>query len=151
MCIKMRRQGAATVSWNFKIAIQVSFGVRHSCPRIRGRTLHGPTESNFKTEHYRIGISTDGALYPFLTLSAHAGFMVEKRAFPRHRLLKVGTIEFDGDVINCMVGNLSTAGAALDVANPIGIPEYFMLIADGSHLPCHVIWRKEKRIGVTFE
>jgi hypothetical protein len=82
---------------------------------------------------------------------AHAGFMVEKRAFPRHRLLKVGTIEFHGGAINCMVRNLSTAGAALDVASPVGIPEHFTLISDGSHLPCHVIWRKEKRIGVAFD
>ena len=77
--------------------------------------------------------------------------MVEKRTFPRQRLLKVGTIEFDGGAINCMIRNLSTAGAALDAARPVKIPEHFTLVADGCHRPCHVIWRKAKRIGVAFD
>ena len=77
--------------------------------------------------------------------------MNEKRNSPRHRVLKAGTIEFNGGVITCMVRNLSSAGAALDVPSPVGIPEYFTLIADGSHLPCRVVWRKEKRIGVAFD
>lgn len=44
-------------------------------------------------------------------------------------------------------------GAALDVSSPIGIPEHFTLVlaADGHHKPCHVVWRKEKRIGVAFD
>jgi hypothetical protein len=39
--------------------------------------------------------------------------MIEKRVFPRHRVLKAGTIEFDGGAINCMVRNMSNIGAAL--------------------------------------
>jgi hypothetical protein len=33
------------------------------------------------------------------------------------------------------------------------IPEQFILVlpADGLHMPCHVTWRKEKRIGVAFD
>jgi hypothetical protein len=77
--------------------------------------------------------------------------MVEKRTVSRHRVLKAGTIEFGGGAINCMVRNQSTTGAALDVASPVGIPEHFTLITDGSHLPCHVVWRREKRIGVAFD
>jgi hypothetical protein len=77
--------------------------------------------------------------------------MSEQRSLPRHRVLKAGTIEFNGGVIDCMVRNLSTTGAALDVTSPIGIPEHFTLLADGSRLPCHVVWRKEKRIGVAFD
>ena len=35
----------------------------------------------------------------------------------------------------------------------VGIPEHFTLVfpADGLHMPCRVVWRKERRIGVTFE
>lgn len=77
--------------------------------------------------------------------------MEEKRTSPRHRVLKAGAIEFNGGAIDCTVRNLSTAGAALDVTSPVGIPEHFTLIANGSHLPCHVIWRKEKRIGIAFD
>jgi hypothetical protein len=52
-----------------------------------------------------------------------------------------------------MVRNMSDAGAMLDVAAAAGIPEHVTLIlgADGRRMPCHVVWWKEKRIGVTFE
>jgi hypothetical protein len=67
--------------------------------------------------------------------------------------LKAGTIEFGGGAIDCRVRNLSNSGAALDVSSPIGIPEHFTLAvpADGIHRPCHVVWRKENRIGVAFD
>jgi hypothetical protein len=79
--------------------------------------------------------------------------MAEKRTTQRHRVLKAGTIGFGGGVIDCMVRNISPAGAALDVSNPVGIPEHFTLrvAADGLHKPCHVIWRKQQRIGVAFD
>jgi hypothetical protein len=53
--------------------------------------------------------------------------MSEKRISPRRRVLKAGTIEFNGGAIDCMVRNLSTTGAALDVTSPIGIPQRFTL------------------------
>jgi hypothetical protein len=79
--------------------------------------------------------------------------MTEHRITPRHRVLKAGVIEFGGGAIDCTVRNMSDAGAALDVASPIGIPGRFDLIlpAEGRRLPCHVVWRKEKRIGVAFD
>jgi hypothetical protein len=48
---------------------------------------------------------------------------------------------------------MSISGAALDVAEPHDIPERFNLVfkADGTHIPCHVVWRQEERIGVAFE
>lgn len=77
--------------------------------------------------------------------------MDEKRTSPRHRVLKAGTIEFQGGAIDCTVRNLSAAGAALDVISPVGIPEHFTLFTDGAHHSCHVIWRKENRIGIAFD
>ena len=79
--------------------------------------------------------------------------MNERRDRARHRVLKAGTIEFGGGAIDCTVRNFSETGAALDVTSPVGIPDYFTLFvpADGTHLPCRVIWRKEKRIGVKFD
>jgi hypothetical protein len=50
-----------------------------------------------------------------------------------------------------MVRNISDTGAALDVTSPLGIPAQFTLVTDGNHLPCRVVWRKEKRIGVAFD
>jgi hypothetical protein len=79
--------------------------------------------------------------------------MDERRIKSRHRVLKAGTIEFGGGAIDCTVRNFSDTGAALDVTSPVGIPEHFTLVvpADGTHRPCHVVWRKEKRIGVRFD
>ena len=67
--------------------------------------------------------------------------------------MKAAKIEFGGDAIDCMVRDLSVAGAALEVSNQISIPAKFLLVipGDGLHLPCHVVWRKEYRIGVAFD
>jgi hypothetical protein len=79
--------------------------------------------------------------------------MDNKRVADRHRVLKAGTIEFNGGGLSCMVRNMSDGGAALDVSSPVGIPEHFTLVlsADRRHMPCHVVWRKEKRIGIAFD
>jgi hypothetical protein len=71
----------------------------------------------------------------------------------RHRVLKTGTIEFGGGVFDCTVRNLSEAGAALEVVTPLYIPDRFTLIVLSEKLkrPCHIIWRKQKRIGVAFD
>jgi PilZ domain len=79
--------------------------------------------------------------------------MVETRTAARHRVLKAGTINFGGSAIDCTVRNLSSTGAALEVSSQIGIPANFTLVVsgDGLHLPCHVVWRKEFRIGIVFD
>jgi hypothetical protein len=80
--------------------------------------------------------------------------MVEHRNTQRHRVLKGGTIAFNGAAgISCTVRNMSNSGAALDVISPVGIPPDFTLVIDGDRAakPCHVVWRKEKRIGVAFD
>jgi PilZ domain len=78
---------------------------------------------------------------------------MEKRTAQRRRVLKAGTIEFDGGAFSCMVRNLSLTGAALDVPAIVGIPREFTLIVpmDGLRLYCRSIWKKERRIGVTFD
>lgn len=80
--------------------------------------------------------------------------MEEHRATPRQRVLKAGTISFNGDAgISCTVRNLSATGAALEVASPLGIPNHFTLVFDGDRRAraCHIVWRKERRIGVAFD
>lgn len=78
--------------------------------------------------------------------------MVETRSAPRYRVLKAGTIKFDGGAIDCLVRNLSNSGGALEVSSELGIPEKFMLAVpgDGLHLHCDVVWRNGCRIGVAF-
>ncbi|MDE2379817.1 PilZ domain-containing protein [Bradyrhizobium sp.] len=79
--------------------------------------------------------------------------MDERRNNSRHRVLKAGTIGFGGGAIDCTIRNFSDTGAALEVTSPVGIPDHFTLVvsADRKHRACHVVWRKERRIGVKFE
>ncbi|MBV8792024.1 MAG: PilZ domain-containing protein [Pseudolabrys sp.] len=77
----------------------------------------------------------------------------ERRKIVRHRTLKSGHIALGGAAaIDCRVRNLSSAGALLEVASPLGIPDDFVLVVDSDHLRqnCHVIWRQTNRIGVEF-
>jgi hypothetical protein len=80
--------------------------------------------------------------------------MHEYRKVQRHRVLKAGTISINRvGAIDCTIRNLSDAGACLDVASPLGIPDDFLLVTtDGqTENPCHVVWRTEKQIGVAFK
>jgi hypothetical protein len=79
--------------------------------------------------------------------------MEERRKAQRHRTLKAGTINFNrAGGVECRVRNLSPAGACLEVANQIGIPNDFVLMVETDHMkaPCHVIWRTATRLGVAF-
>jgi hypothetical protein len=77
----------------------------------------------------------------------------EYRTAPRRRVLKAGSISFGGGVIDCTIRNISETGAALEVVTPLFIPDKFTLIvpSDGLSPPCRVVWRRECRIGVTFD
>ena len=79
--------------------------------------------------------------------------MDKPRIAPRRRILKAGTIEFGGGGIDCTVRNLSDTGAALEVVTPLFIPDRFTLFvpSDQFKRSCHIVWRKEKRIGVAFD
>ena len=48
--------------------------------------------------------------------------MTDRRATNRQRVFKAGTIEFNGQGIECIIRNVSPTGAALEVPSPIGIP-----------------------------
>ena len=79
--------------------------------------------------------------------------MDERRKIQRRRTLKAGSITFNLDGgVDCRVRNLSPAGACLEVASQVGIPDDFVLVVDVDHLklPCHVIWRTTTRLGVEF-
>lgn len=79
--------------------------------------------------------------------------MVETRIASRYRVAKAAMIDFIGGPIGCVVRDISTTGAALEVPSQFGIPAQFTLVIpdDGLQLLCHVVWRREFRIGVAFE
>lgn len=72
---------------------------------------------------------------------------------PRRRTLFSGKIIFNqqSSVFNCIVRNISDAGACLEIDSPVGIPDQFELLVEGAGIKAdyRVIWRRGKRIGVT--
>ena len=77
----------------------------------------------------------------------------ERRIAPRRRILKAGSICVGDDAIDCTVRNISNSGATLDIITPLFIPDRFKLIiqSDGLNRPCHIVWRKERRMGIAFD
>jgi hypothetical protein len=67
--------------------------------------------------------------------------MVETRIAPRHSVSKPATIKFVGGVVDCVVRDLSTTGAAIEVSNPAHIPKSCVLVMpdDRLQLPCQVV------------
>jgi hypothetical protein len=84
---------------------------------------------------------------------AYFGPMQERRSNLRQRVFKAGSIEFDGTAVNCVVRNLSMAGAGLEIGQPTVVPHFFTLEIPTSNIRqhCRVIWRKQQRIGLAFE
>ena len=77
----------------------------------------------------------------------------EKRAAPRHRVLKGATIAFGGNGVACTVRNLSSSGAALDLTSGISLPPSFMLVIEADQFirRCRPVWSNDRRIGVAFD
>jgi PilZ domain len=93
-------------------------------------------------------------LYRLFKILAYFDQMVETRIASRHRVLKAATIEFGGDSIDCVIRDLSTTGAKLEVSNQTdSIPSKFTLAIPGDalRLPCAVVWRSQYRMGVHFD
>jgi hypothetical protein len=79
--------------------------------------------------------------------------MVETRRARRYRVTKPAQIEYGSDKLACMLRDISTTGAGLEVSDPVIIPAKFTLVLaeDGLSLPCTVVRRAGFRIGVAFD
>jgi hypothetical protein len=76
---------------------------------------------------------------------------MNNRNYERHQVLSTGTISFESSKIECAVSDLSLGGANLEVDSQVRVPDAFdLLVADTGKQRCHVVWRKEARIGVVF-
>jgi hypothetical protein len=78
----------------------------------------------------------------------------EARRAPRRRMLKAGTVAFNGghSTTGCTVRDLSSTGARLRADGSVGIPDTFKLIIelDGLEADCEVVWRKDSEVGARF-
>ena len=82
--------------------------------------------------------------------------MVETRIAQRFRVDKRAIAEYGGDKYPCTIRDLSSTGAAIEFSDPvkaIPIATNFNLIMpdDGLKLPCRIVWKRDYRMGVTFD
>ena len=78
---------------------------------------------------------------------------IEKRSVPRYKVLKGATLAFGGNGVDCTVRNLSSSGAAIDVASPAVLPPSLVLVIEADQFirRCRPVWRSDKRVGVAFD
>ena len=78
--------------------------------------------------------------------------MIEKRSARRYRVLKGAIIAFGGNGVACTVRNLSSSGAAIDLADRISLPTSFTLLIERDQFMrrCRPVWCNANRIGVAF-
>jgi hypothetical protein len=79
--------------------------------------------------------------------------MDDKRRAPRARVLKTGRIVLSEKApkLECTIRNISDTGACLQISSTFGIPGDFDLMLSGTERRlCHVVWRTDTRLGVTF-
>jgi hypothetical protein len=75
--------------------------------------------------------------------------MVETRCAPRFKVWKSARIGSDREAARCIVRDLSTTGAALELENPTDAPERFTLVIpeDSLSLPCRVIGAEDTKLA----
>lgn len=81
------------------------------------------------------------------------GIVTENRKTFRFRTNRLAKIFPNaGGAIECLVRDMSTWGARLEVEDPEQVPKEFFLRIQGlsDKFRCHVIWRIENVIGVQY-
>jgi hypothetical protein len=81
--------------------------------------------------------------------------MTERRNHPRDRTYLGGRIAFNNQCcsVDCLVRNISDAGAKLVFSFPVPIPSVFDLIIEqkGSNRYTRIVWRSRMEVGVLFQ
>lgn len=72
----------------------------------------------------------------------------------RHRVLKKAIASYNDQKItmDCIVRDLSSSGVKLKLANPLPLPDHFLLEIpmDGIVADCEVRWRRGDELGAVF-
>jgi len=78
--------------------------------------------------------------------------MDERHKYPRTEIDEPAYVSSGGSVMACMVRNISSEGAAIDVENPAFLPARFRLVMakDTSVYDCTVAWVQQNRVGLAF-
>jgi len=75
----------------------------------------------------------------------------ERRVVLRHPVTTPATIAAGRRKFACTVHNLSATGASLCLASRPRLAKNYTLMAAGSTLPCHTVWRRGKQLGIAFD
>jgi hypothetical protein len=79
--------------------------------------------------------------------------MQERRKHQRLRLLKSAKLVLGkASVLDCVVRDLTTVGARIEIPNTIDLPDVFKMTFDGgrSTRPCRLVWRTFSATGLKF-
>lgn len=78
--------------------------------------------------------------------------MEERRRHQRTEINEPALVSAGGSVMSCVVRNISSNGAAIDVENPAFVPARFRLVMNNGATvrECSVAWIQKNRIGLTF-
>ena len=80
--------------------------------------------------------------------------MTDRRKTTRESALRVAIIEFHpiGEA-RCMIRNISSTGALLEMGSRVALPNKFVLAVLSNHTRrhCRVVWRDRNRLGVAFD
>jgi hypothetical protein len=76
----------------------------------------------------------------------------QARKGDRREVLDMALIRFGEMSVSCVISNLTETRAALDIGPQSDLPDQFTLIviAKKKIYSCNVVWRKIRRIGVSF-
>lgn len=76
----------------------------------------------------------------------------EHRLVPRRNVAIPATIVFSGGRrrLPCIIRNVSDGGAKVEVMMVSDIPLTFDLLRNGHLVPCRVVWRALKELGIAF-
>lgn len=78
---------------------------------------------------------------------------MERRSEPRQRTFLGASIARDrAPDVDCIVRNMSRAGACLELQGPAVLPDEFSLLIRpaGVRRACRLVWQKAQRSGVRF-
>lgn len=79
--------------------------------------------------------------------------MNERRQSARLKTFKGGMIIYGtAPPVECLIRNLSTNGACLEIGSDGLLPDQFTLLIKPEMVKrnCHMVWRKGHRVGVQF-